>query len=128
MDSSHRTFIKKLVEFFMPSKNKYSHMDLGTSKTSLAYTTAGIELINFLIELKEPEYNGIKPHMLIMELFKDILNNIISIMTSRSVHDCLFSPQHMVNTQCQSYFLFIGQFARTDFGLKMLEKMDMFTK
>ncbi|XP_018577043.1 rapamycin-insensitive companion of mTOR isoform X2 [Anoplophora glabripennis] len=128
LDSSYRTFVKKLVEFFMPSKNKYSHMDLGTSKTSLAYTTAGIELINFLIELKEPEYNGIKPHTLIMELFKDILSNITAITTSRSVHDCLFSPQHMVNTQCQSYFLFIGQFARTDFGLKMLEKMDMFSR
>lgn len=112
----------------MPSNNKYSHMDLGTCKTSLAYTTAGIELINFLIELKEPEYNGIKPHTLIMELFKDILDNIGAITKSRNVHDCLFSPQHMVNTQCQSYFLFIGQFARTDFGLKMLEKMDMFTK
>ncbi|KAJ8979985.1 hypothetical protein NQ317_016648 [Molorchus minor] len=127
-DSSHRSFIKKLVEFFMPSRNKYSHMDLGTSKTSLLYTTAGIELINFLIESKESDYNGFRPHFTVLELFKDILNNIMAITASRSVHDCLFSPQHMVNTQCQSYFLFIGQFARTNAGLKMLETIDMFTK
>nr|XP_023027367.1 rapamycin-insensitive companion of mTOR [Leptinotarsa decemlineata] len=127
-DTSHRTFVKKLLEFFMPSKNKYSHMDLGPSKSSIIYTTTGIELINFLIELKEPDYNGVKPQNMIMDLFKDILNNINAITESRNVHDCLFSPQHMVNTQCQSYFLFIGQFSRTDLGLKILENINMFKK
>ncbi|KAG5892421.1 hypothetical protein JTB14_003357 [Gonioctena quinquepunctata] len=128
LDTSHRTFIKKLLEFYMPSKNKYSHMDLGPSRSSLVYTTAGIELINFLTELKEPDYNGLKPQNMILELFKDILDNINAITESRNVHDCLFSPQHMANTQCQSYFLFIGQFSRTDVGNKVLEKISMFKK
>ncbi|CAH1957732.1 unnamed protein product [Acanthoscelides obtectus] len=131
-DSSHRTFVKKLIEFYMPSKNKYSHMDLGTSKSSIIYTTAGIELIKFLVELKDTDYSGLRPRlmgaMLAMDLFQDILNNIEAVMTSRSVHDCLFSPQHMVSTQCQSYFLFIGQFARNVRGLKMLEGINMFQK
>ncbi|XP_050502878.1 rapamycin-insensitive companion of mTOR [Diabrotica virgifera virgifera] len=125
-DIAHRTFIKKLIEFYMPSKNKYSHMDLGTSRTSMVYTTAGIELINFLVELRDSDYNGLKPLNLIVDLFKDILSNIDSIMTSKSVHDCLFSPQHMVNTHCQSYFLFIGQFSRTEIGIKVLENINMF--
>ncbi|CAG9817290.1 unnamed protein product [Phaedon cochleariae] len=127
-DSSHRTFVKKLLEFYMPSKNKYSHMDLGTSRSSVVYTTAGIELINFLTELKEPDFNGLKPLNMILDLFKDILSNIDAITTSRNVHDCLFSPQHMVNTQCQSYFLFIGQFSRSDVGVKVLENISMFKK
>lgn len=127
-DSSHRTFIKKLIEFYMPSKNKYSHMDLGPSKTNIIYTTVGVDLINFLTDLKELDFNGFKPLNVILELFKDILHNVIAITASRSVHDCLFSPQHMMNTHCQSYFLFIGQFARTDVGLKVLDDIDMFTK
>ncbi|XP_056646449.1 rapamycin-insensitive companion of mTOR [Diorhabda sublineata] len=125
-DPSHRTFIKKLIEFYTPSKNKYSHMDLGTSRTSVTYTTAGIELINFLVELRDLDYNGLKPLNLIVDLFKDILSNINAIMTSKSVHDCLFSPQHMVNTHCQSYFLFIGQFSRTEVGIKVLENINLF--
>lgn len=103
-------------------------MDLGTTKSSIIYTTAGIELINFLVDQRDTDYNGLKPLNMIDDLFKDILNNINKITTSRSVHDCLFSPAHMLSTQCQSYFLFIGQFARTEIGIKALEKINMFKK
>ncbi|CAG9860535.1 unnamed protein product [Phyllotreta striolata] len=125
-DICHRTFIKKLVEFYMPSRNKYSHMDLTATKASIIYTTAGIELINFLVEQRDGDYNGLKPITLIMDLFNDILNNITKITSSKSVHDCLFSPAHMLTTQCQSYFLFIGQFSRTEVGIKLLEEINMF--
>lgn len=68
-DSSHRTFIKKLIEFYTPSKNKYSHMDLGASKSSIIYTTVGIDLIHYLVDLKECDYNGFKPINVLLDLF-----------------------------------------------------------
>lgn len=98
-------------------------MDLSSSKINLTYTTTGIQLIDYLLNLKETEYN-----MMLMDLFKDILNNILAIGSSKSVHDCLFSPQHMLNTHCQSYFLFIGRLASSKMGIDMLNTIDMFNK
>lgn len=112
----------------MPSKKKYSHMDLGTTKSSIVYTTAGIELVSFLVEAKDCDIGGLKPLAMIKELFQDILVNIDAISKSRSVHDCLFSPQHMATTQCQSYFLFVGQFAKLEVGVTLLDSIKMFTK
>ncbi|XP_019772703.2 rapamycin-insensitive companion of mTOR [Dendroctonus ponderosae] len=122
-DSSHKLFLKRLLEFFTPSQNKYSHMDLGSSPSdSMHVTTSGIEFINFLVAVKEPDCQNMAIH-----LFKDIHAQIAALSSSRSVHDCLFSPSHMINTHCQSYFLFIGQFARTDSGRAVLERINMFS-
>lgn len=123
LDSTHKNFIRRLVEFFMPSKNKYSHLDLGCSQQSTQYTQTGVELINFLIDMDETEGRN-----WLEELFRDILNNIEAITRSKNVHDCLFSPQHMLNTQCQSYFLFIGRFTATKVGVEILKSMNMFEK
>lgn len=122
-ESTHRSFIKRLIEFFMPSKKKYSHMDLGTSKSCWDCTNTGIELVDYLANFKDEEYN-----LMVLELFKDILENVLMITTAKNVHDCLFSPQHMLNTQCQSYFLFIGRFAATAVGIRMLDSINMFEK
>lgn len=122
-ESSHKIFVKRLLEFFTPSQNKYSHMDLGTTPAdSLDLTTSGIELVNYLVDVREPEFQ-----CMVLDLFKDIQAQIQAITSNRSVHDCLFSPSHMVNTHCQSYFLFIGQFARSEAGMWMLKSIEMFT-
>ncbi|KAF5269709.1 hypothetical protein FQA39_LY08632 [Lamprigera yunnana] len=120
-ESSHFTFLKRLVEFYMPSKNRYSHMDLTSSKNSQSYTVVGIELIYCLARLEDPD--GTK---LLLELFMDISNHIAAITNSKSAHDCLFSPQHMSNTQCQSYFLFVGRLASTKLGINVLNSIKLF--
>ncbi|CAH0555004.1 unnamed protein product [Brassicogethes aeneus] len=123
LDPSHKNFIKRLSEFFMPSKNKYSHLDLSCVQQSNQYTQSGVQLIYFLMQMDDIDCKS-----LLMDLFKDILNNIEAITKGRTVHDCLFSPQHMQNTQCQSYFLFIGRFATTPPGDELLRSIDMFDK
>lgn len=120
-ENSHKIFLRRLVDFFLPSNNKFSHMDLTASKVCLAYTMVGIELIQFLVELNEPEC--VK---LLNDLFTDILSHISALTSGKSVHDCLFSPQHMVNTQCQYYFLFVGRLATTELGLNILNQINMF--
>lgn len=120
-ESSHRTFLKRLVEFFMPSNNRYSHMDLSTPKTSTGYTLVGIDLIMLLSQVEDTF-----TEKLLFELFTDISNHVTAITSSKSAHDCLFSPTHMLNTQCQTYFLFIGRFATTTNGLEILNSINLF--
>ncbi|XP_066151016.1 rapamycin-insensitive companion of mTOR [Euwallacea fornicatus] len=122
-DSSHRLFLRRLLDFFTPSQKKYSHMDLSNSSSdSVILTTSGIEFIKYLGDVKDTECQN-----MVTDLFKDIHAQIKSISTSRSVHDCLFSPAHMINTHCQSYFLFIGQFVRSESGRSILESIKMFS-
>ncbi|KAL3268353.1 hypothetical protein HHI36_007469 [Cryptolaemus montrouzieri] len=120
-ESSHKMFFKRLIDFYLPSNNKYSHMDLSASRICLAYTMVGIELIQFLAQLNENECVR-----MLTDLFKDILSHINALTSGRSVHDCLFSPQHMINTQCQNYFLFIGRLATMETGVNVLNQINMF--
>lgn len=105
----------------MPSMNRYSHLDLITPKPTHGYTTVGIDLIRLLVEIGDAE-----SMKLLDMLFSDIHENIIAIMKAKSAHDCLFSPQHMANTQCQSYFLFIGRLGSTREGVEMLKELGIF--
>jgi len=55
-DSSHKQFLKRLLDFFTPSQNKYSHMDLGSSPNdSVGITTSGIEFIKFLGDVNDTD-------------------------------------------------------------------------
>ncbi|GJQ71662.1 rictor [Trypoxylus dichotomus] len=120
-ETNHRNFLKRLVEFYTPSSNLYSHMDLSSSKNAQGYTAVGIDLIYCLLRLADPFCTK-----LLLDFFKDILENVTAITLSKSPHDCLFSPQHMMNTQCQTYFLFIGRLGSTREGVKMLKDIKIF--
>lgn len=113
-ESNYKAFIKRLVHYFKPSSNRFSHTDL-SSKHAQKYTLAGCDLIEFLLGIINQD--GDK---LLIELFKDISVQIDAISTSKSAHDCLFSPQHMSNTCCQMYFLFIGKMTHSMAGLDIL--------
>lgn len=63
---------------------------------------------------------------LLKNLFTDISNHIAAITLGKSAHDCLFSPQHMANTQCQTYFLFIGRLGSSREGVKVLVELNIF--
>lgn len=55
----------------------------------------------------------------------DLSNELLAITKGRSAHSCLFSPQHMVQTNCQQYFLFIGRISRTKKGIDILKNTDI---
>jgi rapamycin-insensitive companion of mTOR len=63
---------------------------------------------------------------LLNELLADIWLQIDAITSSKSAHDCLFSPQHVSNSLCQNYFMFIGRLCRCSKGLRMLDKAGIF--
>ncbi|XP_043502898.1 rapamycin-insensitive companion of mTOR isoform X2 [Polistes fuscatus] len=123
-DSDYRLFIKRLVRYFKPSSNAYSRVELGTNAIlAREATLAGCELLNFLLELREPE--NMK---LLNELIIDIAEQISCIRTAQSAHDCLFSPRHMSTTCCQKYFLFLGQLSHSAKGTVILKRFDLLEK
>lgn len=121
MDELNFKFIKALVAYFKPSSNRFSHEELLLHKHSSVSTFVGLELMDWLI--KNSDLDSIR---LLTDFFTDISNQLLSISTSRSAHDCLFSPQHMSNTMCQQYFLFIGRMCKSEQGLNVLTNTDVF--
>lgn len=120
-DATHRTFFKRLIEFYLPSNNKYSHMDISTQKNTQGYTIVGLKLIDCLLKIGDAF--SIK---LLFELFNDISLQIAAITQGKNAHDCLFSPQHMISTQCHTYFLFIGRFGATPAGMDILNNINIY--
>lgn len=117
-DENHSRFLKKIVRFFMPSSNRFSHQELGHGKQLSTTITVGMELIDWL-----DQSNDMYATRLLTELFQDIKEQLTAIESSRSAHDCLFSPLHVANTMCQIYFAFIGRLCRTLKGLFLLNKL-----
>lgn len=121
MDDNHCRFIRRLVHFYKPSSNRFSHQDLGHGRHIPSFVTAGIDLIDWLAKSSELECVR-----LLTDLFHDINTQLMAISSSRSAHDCLFSPQHMSSTMCQMYFLYIGRMCRTQNGLIVLTNTNVF--
>lgn len=122
LDDQNTRFIKRIIEYFKPSNNRFSHQDLsGTSRQLPAYVTAALELIDWLQQSQELECIRI-----LTDLFTDISRQLMAIHAKKSAHECLFSPQHMSSTMCQQYFLFIGRMCRTEKGLGVLTNTDVF--
>ncbi|CAD6237301.1 GSCOCG00002240001-RA-CDS [Cotesia congregata] len=123
-DSDHKLFIKRLVNYFIPSSNGFSRVEL-MSNAILARnaTLAGCDLVNCLLEMQELE--GTR---LLNELIDDIAKQISAISTAPSAHDCLFSPRHMTTTCCQKYFLFLGQLSHSAKGTVILKSFNLLEK
>ncbi|XP_058831401.1 rapamycin-insensitive companion of mTOR [Topomyia yanbarensis] len=123
LDDQNTRFIRRIIEYFKPSNNRFSHQDLtGNSRQLPAYVTAALELIDWL-QQSEQELECIR---ILTDLFTDISRQLLAIHAKKSAHECLFSPQHMTSTMCQQYFLLIGRMCRTEKGLSVLTNTDVF--
>lgn len=78
---------------------------------------------NIYIVHFQPDYT-----CLLLELFTDISSHVTAISKSKSAHECLFSPQHMLATLCQMYFLYIGRLCKYEKGLELLQETDIFSE
>ncbi|XP_062538285.1 rapamycin-insensitive companion of mTOR [Armigeres subalbatus] len=122
LDVQNTRFIRRIIDYFKPSNNRFSHQDLTRYNRQLpAYVTAALELLDWLQQSQELECIRI-----LTDLFFDISRQLMSIHTKKSAHECLFSPQHMTSTMCHQYFLFIGRLCRTEKGLSVLTNTDVF--
>ncbi|XP_055600389.1 rapamycin-insensitive companion of mTOR isoform X2 [Uranotaenia lowii] len=122
LDDQNTRFVKRLIDYFKPSNNRFSHQDLtGNNRQLPPYVTAGLELLDWMQQCQELEYIRI-----LTDLFTDISHQLMAIHAKKSAHECLFSPQHMTSTMCQQYFLFIGRMCRTEKGMSVLTNTDVF--
>ncbi|KOC64221.1 Rapamycin-insensitive companion of mTOR [Habropoda laboriosa] len=123
-DSDHRLFMKRLIRYFKPCSNGYSRVELATNANlAREATLAGCDLLNCLLEIHEPESTK-----LLFELIGEIAEQITSIQTAQSAHECLFSPRHMSTTCCQKYFLFLGQLSHSAKGTRILKEFHLLGK
>ncbi|XP_034824961.1 rapamycin-insensitive companion of mTOR [Maniola hyperantus] len=120
-DSGHRDWASRIVNYLKPSSNKYSHTDLSTTCNGHSPTRAGCQLIRHLLR-----HNDVDTQRMLKELFTDVSRQIEAIETGRKAHECLFSPQHMCNTMCQMYFLFIGQLCHSHAGLRLFKQTGLY--
>jgi len=123
-DSTCKLFIKKVTDFYLPSSNMFSRMELDSSRTRYL-ARVGQALLDFLLssipvgsgQVMDPEAN-----QRIDSLLSDILTCIEEVIQSSSPHDCVFSPTRLINTACQLYFLFLGRLSRTETGRNCLDR------
>ncbi|XP_045534255.1 rapamycin-insensitive companion of mTOR [Papilio machaon] len=120
-DSGHKAWVSRIISYLKPSSNKYSHTDISTTCNGHSATRAGCQLIRHLLQ-----HNDADSHRMLEELFTDVSRQIEAIETGRKAHECLFSPQHMCNTMCQMYFLFIGQLCHSQVGLKLFKQTGLY--
>ncbi|KAH8373225.1 hypothetical protein KR009_006539, partial [Drosophila setifemur] len=121
LDYTLGKFLKRLVDFYKPRNNHFSHQDLVPGQSMPAYVSAGLDLIDVLLGSSELECMRY-----ITDYFSDISQQLAAVTTSSRAHDCLFSPQHMNNTMCQQYFLYIGRMCRTAKGIEVLKNTTVF--
>lgn len=63
---------------------------------------------------------------LLIELLSGVRVQIEAISSSKSAHDCMFSPQAVLNTLCQDYILLVGHLTRSKIGCNLLDKLGVF--
>ncbi|XP_053949989.1 rapamycin-insensitive companion of mTOR isoform X1 [Anastrepha ludens] len=121
VDDTVNNFLKTLLDYYKPSKNRFSHEDLAHGRAIPAFVVAGLDFIDWL--LASPMMESIR---ILTDYFSDISKQLLAVSTSSRVHDCLFSPQHMSNTMCQQYFLYIGRMCRVQKGIRILTDTAVF--
>lgn len=53
MDTRLVKLLRRLMHFFKPGSNRFSHQDVGLGRILPAYVTAGIKLIDWLLKNAE---------------------------------------------------------------------------
>lgn len=149
MDDNQHKFLRRLVDYFKPSNNRFSHQDLMLGRQVAMHVNAGVEMMDWYMRMYavldflvrnhqhlnlnitstylagiQSQYNECVRFL--REFANDVHFHLDAILTARSAHDCLFSPQHMVSTMCQQYFLFVGRLCRNEFGVQVLHTSQIF--
>ncbi|KAB7494664.1 Rapamycin-insensitive companion of mTOR [Armadillidium nasatum] len=102
-DSTYRSFIEKLVQYFKPSSKLFSRVEC-THHSALIQADALVAFVEFLLEVSEEDQEKFLSNFL-----RDLTSSLKEVACERPFHDAYFSPSHMSITVCQYYFLAIGR-------------------
>ncbi|QQP39536.1 Rapamycininsensitive companion of mTORlike, partial [Caligus rogercresseyi] len=114
--SAHKTFLRKIFEFYKPSKGLFSKVEL-SHPHSKELGWIGLAFLDLLLKIGGGLNEGSK---ILDELLADIHYYIKAVISSESPHDCLISPTRIATTASQYYFLFLGHLSRSESGRNLL--------
>lgn len=60
LDIKFTRFLRRIMHFYKPSSNRFSHQDIGLNRHIPSYVTAGIKVIDWLLKNAEVCFNFIK--------------------------------------------------------------------
>ena len=129
-DTTCKLYLKKLTDFFLPSSNMFSRLEIEGSKTRYL-ARVGQTLIDFLISNLSTSVSTVNTQERSSEqdsedrldsLIGDIIKCVEELICSNNPHNCVLSPTRLTNTACQFYFLFLGRLSRTEIGRHYLDK------
>uniref|UniRef100_A0A672U6V1 RPTOR independent companion of MTOR complex 2 n=1 Tax=Strigops habroptila TaxID=2489341 RepID=A0A672U6V1_STRHB len=116
-DEQLHRFVRRLLYFYKPSSKLYANLDLEYAKAK-QLTVVGCQFTEFLLESEEDGQGYLE------DLVKDIvhwLNSSSGMKPERSLQN-----NGLLNTLSQHYFLFFGTLSCHPYGVKMLEKCNVF--
>ncbi|MFT7797327.1 rapamycin-insensitive companion of mTOR isoform X1 [Arapaima gigas] len=116
-DEQIHKFVRRLLYFYKPSSKLFASLELDHSKAR-QLTVAGCQFIEFLLESDE---DG---QVYLEDLVRDIeqwLSISSGLKTDRSLQS-----NGLLTTLSQHYFLFLGTLSAHPYGVKILEKCNVF--
>ncbi|GFS75960.1 rapamycin-insensitive companion of mTOR [Trichonephila clavipes] len=119
-DTNHRTFIKKLLQFFKPSSKEFSEMEFD-KENGRSICVTGCHLLEFFLELDE-----IKAQEYLDDFLNDLNNCFVQLTKDGDRLNSILSPIKVSSTFSQIYFLFIGKLSSTHKGCKFLNRCSTF--
>ncbi|XP_076854812.1 rapamycin-insensitive companion of mTOR isoform X3 [Brachyhypopomus gauderio] len=116
-DEQMHRFVRRLLYFYKPSSNLYSHVPLEDAKAT-QLTVAGCQLIDILLE------SGEEGLVHVEDLLKDIVFWLANCAGFKSEHS--LQSNGLLTTLSQHYFLFLGTLSAQALGIRMMEKCGVF--
>ncbi|CAL1276055.1 unnamed protein product [Larinioides sclopetarius] len=119
-DANHRSFVKKLLQFFKPSSKEFSEMEFDKENGRQICVT-GCHLLEFFLELEE-----IKAQEYLDDFLNDLNSCFVQLTKDGDRINSILSPIKVSSTFSQMYFLFIGKLSSTHKGCKFLNRCSTF--
>jgi rapamycin-insensitive companion of mTOR len=113
---------KHVLNFFSPTKRLFS--ELPWSYENLLYVRAGCQAIEVLCE-SEVGKTYLNEHILLKQM-ADLLSEEVVKLANKNAKDQFWSLDRMLKTMAREYFTLLGVFSRTERGLSILRRYDMF--
>ncbi|KAK8757785.1 hypothetical protein V5799_004581, partial [Amblyomma americanum] len=119
-DSTHRSFVRRLVYFFKPSSRQFSLME-AKREGARHIITVGCQLFEFLLEADEGRATEFIEDFLI-----DLCNCLHEAQLPGAAMSALLGPSRMLAMVSHSYFLFVGRLASSSRGSRLLERLGVY--
>ncbi|KAH6941719.1 hypothetical protein HPB50_022930 [Hyalomma asiaticum] len=119
-ESTHKTFIRRLVLFYKPSSRQFSLMET-KRECANQVITVGCQLFEFLLEAEEGRATEFIEDFLI-----DLCNCLHEAQLPGAAMSALLGTSRMLAMVSHAYFLFVGRLGSSSKGSRLLERLGVY--